>query len=333
MSLIEDENKFIEGQLELVQEEIEHWDNVRQENDTVRWCFTQHRKEGQNYNGETNELEDWRRENVRDYIRQYPDVFEVGNIIVDALALNVQYHCLYKSCKSTGKYCCSNPMCTAHTRQSKEIMQDAGREYIEKYDNESTTARIRRGDTHTAKLNANAKNGECCVFGEVKSQQNPHDGQEYEFINCGLHEGAYQDDLPLHFTHSIGSSLFPADILLVDDKYFITAGHPRPKEHKITRWWTTADDTICMKHGDIREIPILRHPDFDAMFCDILGRNRLDQIQRDIYGEAGHIKPKVQDGWMHAKERGLEHVEEDCYDCEGSGCPTCDQRGWFSRWE
>jgi len=332
MSLI-DEDNFVARQKALVNEELIYWDEFRQQSESVYWCFTKHRKEGQHYNGETNELEDWRRENTRDYIDKYPDVVEIDGVIVDLTAINIQYHCMYKSCKATGKYCCSNPMCTAHTQQSAEIMQNAGKEFIDTYEHESTTARVRRGDTHTAKLNANASNNGCCVFGETREETNPHDGDDYEYINCGLHEGAYEQDLPLHLTHSLGSSLFPSDILLVDDKYFLTAGHPRAKQAKITRWWTTADDTICIEHGDSKDIPILRHPDFDALYSDVLGRDTLDTIQERAYGAAGPIEPDIQDGWVHADERDLQHIREECRNCNGEGCSTCDQRGWFSRYE
>lgn len=333
MSLLDGEDTFVENQESLVREELSYWDEFRRNSDSIYWAFTQHRKEGQHYNGETNELEDWRRENVRDYIETYPDVYEVDNIIVDITALQVQYHCMWKSCKSTGKYCCKKPLCTAHTEQSAEIMKNAGKNYIDNYENEGTAARIRRGDTHTPKLNANASHDGSCVFGEVRAETNPNDGDEYQFIHCGLHEGAYSDDIPVHYAHSIGSSLFPADILVVDDQWFVTAGHPRAKEAKITRWWTSADDTICMAHGDKKDLPILRHPDFDAMYADILGRGTLDTIQEEAYGDSGPIEPNIQDGWMHADERGLTRVERTCDNCSGDGCTKCDQRGYFNEWE
>lgn len=329
------DDNFVEQQRDKVETEItrwqpENWNEDHQE--SVWWAFTLTRRDGQGYDSSTNELQPDKRKAVREYI-QFGDVVEIDGVLVDLLAVNIQYHCMWKSCKSTGQYCCKKPLCTGHTTESELIQKEAGREFIDKYTNEERIARIRQGNTHTVKLNAQKEVDDICVFGEDRTGEDPDTGEEYHFNHCNLHEAAYEEDIPLHYVHSIGSSLFPADLLIVDDKFFITTAHPRAVEHGVSRWVGEPYESICVKHGDKKDIPILRHPDFDGMYADILGRDTLDQIQQEAYGASGPIEPEIKSGWIQSTERGLDEVRNSCRSCEGEGCSKCDGRGYFRRWE
>ena len=322
---------FIERQEARIQREIVKWDDFRRENDEgVYLAFSEQRREGQ-VHVKDNELESERADSVREYLT-LPDVEKVDGVHVDLTALQIPYNCMHKSCKQTGKYCCKITSCTANTDESKEVMQEAGRHFIDKFSDEERKEAIRRGNTHTEKLQHNRRIDGHCVFGEMEDDVNPDTGDEHSHIHCNLHEGAYENDIPLHYLHSIGPSLFPADILIVDGEWFITAAHRRAKERRVTRWWVTSDDTICTNHGDSSSMGILQHPDFDSMYADILGRTTLDRIQATAYNEAGAKEPEIQDGWIHADERGLESYTEECRSCDGDGCGKCDGRGYFTNW-
>lgn len=331
MSLIGDDT-FLDEQRKKVCQEVEtftpeNWN--KEHSESIYWAFTLHRRIGQHYDSTTNELQEKKQKAVEKYIDEH-DIIEVDGILVDAESLQIPYNCMYKSCKSTGLYCCRKPLCTAHTDVSADIMKDAGRKHADKFDAE---ARIRRGDTHTDKLNANATDHGSCVFGNDESGIDPDTGEEVSFINCGLHEAAYETDKPLHHYHSIGSSLFPMDILIYHDKWFITAASKRAKEAEVTRWWITGDETICTKHGAENDVKILQHPDFHNLFSDIVGKETLERIQYRVYGESGMKKPEHTDGWIHAEERGLKERRIDCENCKGEGCQRCDNRGYFRRWD
>lgn len=334
MSLIGDDTleSFVQQQKEKVQKEIQHWNQFRKDNpEGCFYPFTNHRREGQHF-VKNNRLKEDDEQALREYIN-LPDVVEIDGILVDLTSINIPYNCMHKSCKLTGHYCCRVTTCTAHTETSASIMQEAGREYIDKYQEEDRKARIRRGDTHTDKLNMNAQHEGHCVFGEEQQDTDPETGQEHDHIHCNLHEAAYEQGFPLHYAHSIGSSLFPADILIVDGKWFVTAASSRAKERRVTRWYVTSDNTICTNHGDSSGLGILQHPDYDSMYADILGRATLDSIQSEAYGETGPVDPEITDGWIHAEERGLESYEEECRNCDGNGCDYCDGRGFFRNWK
>jgi len=330
MSLIDDDD-FLDSQREKVEKEVETFtpENWNEENEeSIYWAFTLHRRIGQHYDSSTNELQEKKQKAVEKYIDEQ-NVVEIDGVLVDVESLRIPYKCMYKSCKSTGLYCCRKPLCTSHTDESADIMKDAGKENVEKFDAE---ARVRRGDTHTDKLNANAVDHGSCVFGNDESDIDPSTGEEYQFIHCGLHEAAYETDKPLHYYHSIGSSLFPMDILIYHDKWFLTAASSQAKEAEVTRWWITSDETICTKHGAENEVNILQHPDFHNLFSEILGEETVESIQSRVYGESGPKEPTRNDGWLHADERELAEVRLECEDCGGDGCQKCDDRGYFRRW-
>lgn len=330
MTLLPDDN-FIDRQRERVEAEIEHWLTFAQENsDGAYYPFTTHRREGQHF-VQDNRVPPEKESALREYVK-LPDVAEIAGVLVDLQALQIPYNCMWKSCRLTGHYCCKVTTCTAHTDTSAEIMREAGREHLDRYQDEERKARIRRGDTHTEKMQYNAQHDGHCVFGEERVDTDPDTGEEHPHIHCGLHEAAYDNDFPMHYAHSIGSSLFPADILILDGQFFVTAASKRAKEHEVTRWWVTSDRTICTAHGDTRKFGILQHPDFDAMYADILGRSTLDAIQEEAYGQAGAVEPEIQDGWIHADERGLEPYTETCRKCDGDGCDSCDERGYYRHW-
>lgn len=327
MSLLEDNfDSFIEEQERRVEREIDHWKSFKEDNpEGVYLAFSEQRREGQHHVRE-NRLKEERANDIREYLK-LPDVAKVGGIWVDLLSLQVPYNCMHKSCKLTGKYCCKVTSCTANTEFSQHIMREAGQELLDMYDDEQRVAAIRRGDTHTDKLSHNRTIDGICVFGEEKQE----DGSTH--IHCNLHEAAYERNIPMHWLHSIGPSLFPIDILIVDGEWFITAASERAKEHRATRWWVTSESTICTNHGDSKPTGILQHPDFDAMFRDIFGEPTIDAVQEEAYGQVGPVEPEITDGWLHADERGLTEYNEECRNCEGSGCEKCDGRGYFVNWK
>lgn len=331
MTLIENNfESFITEQRRRVQAEIDHWDEFRRNSfEGAFLAFSEQRREGQ-LHVRDNRLQPEREETLREYVT-LPDVVEVDGILVDMSSLYTPYNCMWKSCRLTGKYCCKITSCTANTDFSKSIMREAGRHFIDRYSDEKRITAIRKGNTHTKKLDHNRRIDGHCVFGEEQYDDSP-DGESHPHIHCHLHEAAYDNDVPLHYLHSIGPSLFPADILILDGQWFITAASKRAKDKRVTRWWVTSDETICTNHGDSSGLGILQHPDYDAMYADILGRSVVDNIQKEVYGSPGAVEPEIQDGWIHAAERGLEAYESTCRNCEGEGCSTCDGRGYFRNW-
>lgn len=333
MSLIDKSpEEFVEEQRERVTTEIDHWEEFRQEHDdSIYLAFSEQRREGQIHVLD-NEVVDDRQDRIYDYLNE-SHVVEIDGVLVDLLGIQIPYNCMWKSCRMTGKYCCKVTSCTANTEHSQSIMREAGQHFIEKYGDTDRIEAIRSGNTHTEKLSHNKRIDGHCVFGEEKVDEEPATGEERKHIFCNLHDAAEELDVPLHYFHSIGPSLFPADILIVDGQWFVTAAHSRVKEIRATRWWVTSDDTICTSHGDTSDLGILQHPDFDAMYADILGRDTLDKIQKEAYGESGPVEPNIQDGWIHEEERGLERYQEKCRSCEGEGCDKCDHRGYFVNWK
>jgi hypothetical protein len=333
MTLLETNTEdFLEKQRNKVTTEIDHWKSFKETHDDgVYLAFSQQRREGQTH-VKDNQLKPDRANTVRDYL-DLPDVVDVDSVYVDLLSLQIPYNCLWKSCRLTGKYCCKITSCTANTETSSEIMREAGRHFIDKYTVEDRKSAIRRGDTHTQKLNHNRTIDGHCVFGEQKHDTDPDTDETHPHIHCNIHDAAYDLDVPLHYFHSIGPSLFPADILIVDGNFFVTAASSRAKERRVTRWWVASDETVCTAHGDTKPFGILQHPDFDALYADILGRDTLNHIQRKAYGSAGPVEPQIKNGWIHAEERGLDLRQETCRNCDGSGCSKCDNRGHFTTWE
>lgn len=333
MTLIKETfDDFIEDQIERVAKEIQHWEDFKAEHqEGAYYAFSEQHRDGNIYRP-GNEFKPEHEENLRQYV-ELPDVQEIDNILVDMTALQIPYNCMWKSCRLTGKYCCKVTSCTANTNFSESIMQEAGRFAIDKYEDAERIERIKSGDTHTPKLSHNSRIDGHCVFGEERQEEDPETGDEHTHIHCNLHEEAYERNVPMHWLHSIGPSLFPADINILDGQWFLTAAHPRAKEEYVTRWYVTSDETICVNHGDTKPFGILQHPDFHDLFADVLGEHRLESIQEEIYGESGSIEPDIQDGWIRAEERGLEEYEDECRNCEGSGCSKCDGRGVFVNWK
>lgn len=323
---------FVEKQERRVANEISYWNEFRHENDEgIYLAFSEQKRDG-NIKVPNNQIEGEREREIYNYL-ELPDVYEIDGILVDSEAIQIPYNCLWKSCRLTGLYCCKVTSCTANTEISQEIMREAGRHFIDDYSDESRIAAIREGNTHTPKLNHNRRIDGHCVFGEEKTDTDPDTGDEHPHIHCHLHERAYANDIPLHYFHSIGPSLFPADILIVDGQWFITAAHERAKNRKITRWWVTSEETICTNHGDTKDFGILQHPDFHALYSDILGRDTTHSIQNEVYGQSGPVEPEIKDGWIRADQRNLTPYSQTCRNCEGDGCDKCDGRGEFVNWQ
>lgn len=323
---------FIEKQRQRVVAEIVNWHEFKENNpEGVYLAFSEQHREGRVHT-QGNELPPDRSDAVRDYL-ELPHVAEIDGVLVDLLSVQIPYNCMWKSCRETGKYCCKVTSCTANTDDSMAIMREAGREFIDKYTVEKRKSAIRKGDTHTDTLKHNRIIDGHCVFGEEYWEENPSTGEEQPHIHCNLHEAAYDHDVPMHWFHSIGPSLFPADILIVDGQWFLTAASERAKEDKITRWFVTSDETICTNIGDTKPYGILQHPDFDAIFRDVLGDNTMNEIQREAYGAPGPVEPDLDEGWIRDDIRDIEPYTEECRECEGDGCDYCDGRGYFRNWK
>lgn len=333
MSLIERSvDDWIDEQRERLNREIEHWHDFRRDNpDGVYYAFSEQHRDGNIYRP-GNHLKDEHAENVRDSLN-LPHVAEIDGIYVDLNALQIPYNCMWKSCRLTGKWCCKVTSCTANTEFSEDVMREASQFFIDSYESETRKKHIRQGDTHTPKLSHNKRVDGHCVMGEERTDTDPDTGEEHPHIHCVLHEEAYKRDLPMHLFHSIGPSLFPADILIVDGQWYVTAASEPAKENCTTRWYVTSPETICTNHGDVKSFGILQHPDFDSLYRDVLGENVVDSIQEEAYGSTGPVEPELQDGWIRAEERGLDPYTEECRNCDGLGCEKCDYRGFFKNWE
>lgn len=332
MSLIDaDIEQFAEKQSERMEQEIEHWHEFRKENgEGVYLPFWTHHREGQILKSGS-QLPSDHEDQVRDYLDR-SHIARVGGVLVDLLAIQIPFNCFWKSCRLTGNYCCTSRG-PSQTDTAETVMQESGRQFIDKFDGERQKSAIRSGETHTEKLSLMKRMDGLCLFGEEEYDVDPETGDEHAHVSCRLHEGAIENDLPLHEVLGFGPTLFPADILIVDGEWFITAAHEAPKEERATRWWTTSEFNPCTKVGDPKNFGILQNPSMDEGFRAIFGDETMDAIQEEAYGEIGPVEPEIEDGWIRPDERDLTEHKSECDECEGSGCGSCDGRGWFKVWE
>lgn len=332
MALIDqDIEEFADEQKERIDEEVQHWHDFKDENpEGVYLPFWEHHRKGQVLESGNRVPEDQERD-VREYV-QHGDVVEIDGILVDLVGIQIPFNCFWKSCRLTGNYCCTSRG-PSQSETAEELMRESGRQFVDKFDGERQKSAIRDGDTHTDKLSLMRRMDGLCLFGEEEYEEDPETGEEHAHVSCRLHEGAIENDIPLHHVLGFGPTLFPADILLVDGKWFITAAHERPKEARATRWWTTSEHNPCTKVGDTNPYGILQAPSMDTIFRAIFGDDKVDSIQEEAYGEVGPAEKEIEDGWIRPEERDLTEHKTECDECEGAGCSNCDNRGWFKVWE